>query len=54
MDADTVARIFKERDSMADMNKEKVVALYNMIKDKKADFKMNIDANDPSIQIMRI
>ena len=36
----TVARIVKERDSMADMNKEKVVAL-------GADFKMNIDANDP-------
>ena len=42
----TVARIVKERDSMADMNKEKVVALYNMIK-SGADFKMNIDANDP-------
>ena len=42
----TVARIVKERDSMADMNKEKVIALYNMIKDK-ADFKMNIDVNDP-------
>lgn len=42
----TVARIVKERDSMADMNKEKLVALYNMIK-SGADFKMNIDANDP-------
>lgn len=42
----TVARIVKERDSMADMNKEKVVALYKMIK-SGADFKMNIDANDP-------
>ena len=31
---------------MADMNKEKIVALYNMIK-SGADFKMNIDANDP-------
>ena len=42
----TVARIVKERDSMADMNKEKVIALYKMIK-SGADFKMNIDANDP-------
>ena len=42
----TVARIIKERESMADLHKEKVVGLYKMIQ-SGADFKMNIDANDP-------
>lgn len=42
----TVARIVKERESMDDMNKEQVLKLYNMIKNKE-DFKLNIDPNDP-------
>ena len=42
----TVARIIKERESMADLHKEKLVGLYKMIQ-SGADFKMDIDVNDP-------